>query len=163
MDDPSSWPAWYVAALAVFAAVLGGLAAYDARRRRIPNAVTYPAIAAAGALAFVSPAGPWWSFLLAGLFAGAALVLLALASRGGMGYGDAKLAALVGLLTGWPGILVALFVAAASGAAVGLALMTVGRARRGEPIPFAPALAAGAIVGLAAGGRLAHLLWPGLV
>lgn len=163
IDDLASWPAWYLAVMIGFAALLGGIAAYDARRRRIPNAVVYPAILAAALLALVSPSGPWWSFLGAGLLAALALGSLAAVSRGGMGFGDVKLGALIGLLVGWPGVLVALFVAVASGAVAGLTLVALGRLGRRDPLPFAPALAVGALVGLLAGERLARLLWPGLV
>jgi len=53
-------------------------------------------------------------------------------------------------------------VAFASGAVVGVALTVAGRLGRGESMPFAPALAIGALVGLLGGPGVAHLLWPGL-
>ena len=61
-----------------------------------------------------------------------------------MGGGDAKLAALIGLVAGWPGVLVAVFAAFAVGAAAGLLLIAIGRLSRRQPLPFAPALAFGA-------------------
>jgi len=155
-------PDWYPVVLALFGVLLAWLAQYDVRHRRIPNAALYPAIAAALALALAEPAAPWWSYAGGGLFAGALIVALELASRGGIGYGDAKLAALIGLLLGWPAVLVGLFVAFAVGAAAGLALVAGGRLARAEPMPFAPALAAGALAGLLVGQPVARFLWPGL-
>ena len=79
-----------------------------------------------------------------------------------MGGGDAKLAALIGLVAGWPAVLVAVFVAFALGAVAGLLLMAVGRLGRRDPLPFAPALAVGAATAALAGRQLAGLLWPGI-
>lgn len=86
-----------------------------------------PASAALGAL------------LPAGFF-----LLLAVASRGGVGGGDIKLAAVIGLFLGLPLALVAVFVASLAAGAVGLALLAAGRKRRWDPIPFGPFLALGA-------------------
>jgi prepilin signal peptidase PulO-like enzyme (type II secretory pathway) len=161
VHDPWGWPAWYLAVLALYACLLLALAVYDARHQRIPNAAVYPGIAAGLVLALVQPIGPWWSFVGAGVFAGVTLGLLALLT-GGVGMGDAKLAALIGLVVGWPAVLVALFAAFAIGAISGLLLIAVGRIGRRQPVPFGPALAAGAVVGLLGGPGTVRLLWPGL-
>ena len=156
----SSWPTWYVAIMVAYAVFLLAIAIYDARWQRIPNRAVYPAAAAALVLAFFQPAGPWWNFVLAGLFAGALLLGISIVSRGGLGIGDAKLAVLIGLMAGWPSVIAALFVAFAGGAVVGLLLLATGRIGRREPLPFGPALAAGAIVGIFAGPQIARTLWP---
>lgn len=68
-----------------------------------------------------------------------------------MGFGDVKLAALLGVVLAWDGLLVALFVAVLSGAIVGV----VQRARGGtRQIPFGPFLALGAAVSLFVGDAL---------
>lgn len=155
-----SWPAWYVVSLVAFGSLLAVIAAHDVRTRRVPNALVYPGIAAAALLAVLQPIAPWWTFLLSGLVAGLALGCIA-AISGGMGFGDAKLAALIGLLLGWPATLVGLFAAFAVGAAAGLALIATGVVRRHDPIPFAPALAVGAVIGLVTGPTVVGWLWPG--
>jgi prepilin signal peptidase PulO-like enzyme (type II secretory pathway) len=160
LESLAARPLWYLAGLVAYALFLLGVAIYDLRHRRIPNVAVYPAILAALGFAFVRPDGPWWSFVIAGLVAGAALALLAY--MGGMGFGDVKLAAFIGLMTGWPFVMAALFVAAAGGAIVGFALMATGRIGRREPIAFGPALAGGALVGLVAGPQVMHLLVPPL-
>ena len=157
----SSWPAWYVVALLAFGALLAVIAAHDARTRRIPNALVYPGIAAAVLVALLHPVAPWWTFVLSGVVAGVALGGIA-AFTGGMGFGDAKLAALIGLVLGWPATLVGLFAAFAVGAIGGVALIAAGVVRRRDPIPFAPALALGAAIGLVAGPTVSGWLWPGL-
>jgi prepilin signal peptidase PulO-like enzyme (type II secretory pathway) len=154
---------WTVPLVVGYAAFLTGIAVYDVRRHRIPNVAVYPAIVIAIVVAFVRPDGPWWSFLLSGLGAAAFFIALGTVSRGSMGMGDAKLAALIGLAAGWPGVLVALFVAFALGALAGVLLMAVGRLGRRDPLPFAPALAIGAATAAVAGRPLAGLLWPGVV
>lgn len=68
-----------------------------------------------------------------------------------MGFGDAKLAAVLGAMLGWESFLVALLVAIVLGAVVGVA----GRALGGErQIPFGPYLVAGAVVALFYGSAL---------
>ncbi len=157
----SSWPGWTVPLVVGYAAFLIGISVYDVRRHRIPNVAVYPAILVALGVAFVRPDGPAWSFLLAGLGAAAFFIVLGSVSGGAMGMGDAKLAALIGLVAGWPAVLVALFVAFALGAVSGLLLMALGRLGRRDPVPFAPALAVGAATAALAGRPLVGLLWPG--
>ena len=159
-NTPSSWPTWYVAILLAYAVFLGAIAIYDLRWQRIPNRAVYPAVTVAIALAFVQPTGPWWSFLLAGLFGGCLLLAIALASRGGLGLGDAKLAVLIGLMSGWPSVIAALFLGFAGGAVVGVGLLASGRLGRRDPMPFGPALAAGAIAAIFVGPQLVRVLWP---
>ena len=159
-NTPSSWPTWYVAILLAYAVFLVAIAIYDARWQRIPNRAVYPAVGAAIVLAFFQPTGPWWSFVLAGLFGGLLLFAVAIVSRGGLGLGDAKLAVLIGLMSGWPSILAALFLGFAGGAVVGVGLLASGRIGRRDPMPFGPALAAGAIAAIFVGPQLVRALWP---
>jgi prepilin signal peptidase PulO-like enzyme (type II secretory pathway) len=157
-----NWPAWMVVIGAGYAAFLVAIAVYDVRRQRIPNVAVYPAIGVALVVAFIRPDGAWWSFLVAGFLAAALFIALGIISPGAMGGGDVKLAALIGLVAGWPGVLVAVFVAFAVGAVAGLLLIALGRLGRREPLPFAPALAVGAVTAAVAGRQVAGLLWPGL-
>ena len=154
-------PAWLTWIGVGYAAFLVAIAVYDVRRHRVPNVAVYPAIAAAIGLAFVRPEGDWWSFLLAGLAAGAFFLVLGALNPAAMGGGDIKLAALIGLMAGWPGVLVAVFIAFAVGAVAGLTLIALGKLGRRDPLPFAPALAMGALTAAVAGHRVATLLWPG--
>ncbi len=161
-ESLSVWPAWIVLIGAGYAAFLTAIAVYDVRRHRIPNVAVYPAIGIALVVALVRPDGPAWSFLVAGLSAGAFFVALSAISDGAMGGGDVKLATLIGLVAGWPGVLVAVFVAFAVGAGVGLLLIGLGRLGRRDPLPFAPALAVGAATAAVAGRQVVGLLWPGI-
>jgi leader peptidase (prepilin peptidase)/N-methyltransferase len=90
----------------------------------------------------------------AAVAAGGLLFAAALAYPRGMGLGDVKLAAVMGLFLGRnvaPAILVALL----AGSAVGLAMIARhGAAARKQAIPFGPFLALGGITGLLAGDQL---------
>ena len=57
-----------------------------------------------------------------------------------MGFGDVKLAAFCGLVTGFPGVLMAIFGSFILGGLVGALLLASGLADRKTPIPFAPFL-----------------------
>ncbi|HKD53990.1 MAG TPA: A24 family peptidase [Steroidobacteraceae bacterium] len=65
-----------------------------------------------------------------------------LTGKEGMGYGDFKLFAALGAWLGWQMLLPTLLIAAAVGAVVGLALITLRGQSRSTPIPFGPFLAA---------------------
>lgn len=118
----------------------------DLEQGLIPNAVTYPGIVA-GVL-FGALSGALVSSVLAAAGAGAVFLLIAIASRGGMGGGDIKLAAMIGAFLGAPAVIVALFLAVALGASAGGVLVALGLRTRKQTIPFGPALAAGALIAL---------------
>jgi leader peptidase (prepilin peptidase)/N-methyltransferase len=74
-----------------------------------------------------------------------------------LGLGDVKLAAVVGLVTGWLGwgiAVVAAFLGFLLGGLAGVALVLAGRAGRRTAIPFGPFMLAGALVAVAQGGTL---------
>ncbi|WP_233234152.1 A24 family peptidase [Bordetella sp. LUAb4] len=81
-----------------------------------------------------------------------------LTGREGMGYGDFKLLAALGAWLGLAALPLLLLAASLTGALVGLFLIATRRARRGQPQPFGPYLAAAGIVTLFSGG-----LPPGLL
>lgn len=88
--------------------------------------------------------------------AGAFLVFLgvALLYPNGMGGGDIKLAGLLGLLVGFPGILVALWGAVFTGGVVAIALLILRRKGRKDAIPFGPFMSLGGIVVLLFGTEI---------
>jgi len=134
-----------------FVSVLVTVTVTDLERRVIPNAIL--AAGAIAGLAIIVPAEP--SSLperaAAALGAGGFLWLGTLRGGDGMGMGDVKLAALMGLYLG-TAVVVSLAVAFAGGAVAGLALLARhGAAARKRAIPFGPYLAAGGVLGLWAG------------
>jgi leader peptidase (prepilin peptidase)/N-methyltransferase len=130
----------------------------DLEHRIIPNRIT--ALGAVLALLIglaLDPAGEP-ERLIAGLAAGGFLLIAALAYPGGMGMGDVKLAAVMGLFLGRavaPAILIALLAGVLAG---GIVIARNGAAAgRKTTIPFGPFLALGAIVAVYVGLPLIDL------
>ena len=86
--------------------------------------------------------------LLGGAVALAPMLAVCSLSRGALGGGDVKMAALVGAVAGYPGVLVAPLVASASAGVVAVCLLVVGTAGRRATMPHGPFLAIGGIVAL---------------
>jgi leader peptidase (prepilin peptidase) / N-methyltransferase len=148
MGAEAIWPAL------VLVPALAAATATDLRARIVPDSLNLAtaALALASALAFDPASLP--ARLAAGAGAGAVLCGLALLRPGGMGLGDAKLAAVMGLCLG-AGVAVALIAAFALGAAAGaLLIVRHGASARRHAIPFAPFLAAGGLLALASGPEL---------
>ncbi len=71
-----------------------------------------------------------------------------------MGVGDIKLAFFMGLFLGWPGILVALFLAFFFGAIIGIGLIMSGKKQLSSEVPFGPFLVTGTFIALLWGQQL---------
>lgn len=130
-------------------------AVIDLEHRIIPNAITLPGSGLALLLGTALDPSGEPTRLIAGAAAGGFLLLAALAHPGGMGMGDVKLAAMMGLFLGSavaPAILVALL----AGTAVGAVVIARKGAREGRKtaVPFGPFLALGALTAVYAGGPL---------
>jgi leader peptidase (prepilin peptidase)/N-methyltransferase len=124
----------------------------DLEHRLVPNVITYPGIVVA--LLLAAAGGRLINAAIAAAGAGAVFLAIALISRGGMGGGDVKLAAMLGAFLGWPDAAVAILLAFIGGAAAGVALIVAGLRTRKDAIPFGPALAAGALIALYAADPL---------
>lgn len=124
----------------------------DLAHHIVPNAITYPGIVIG--LMMAAAGGRLLDGILTAAGAGAFFFLIALVSRGGMGGGDIKLAAMMGAFLGWPSVVVALLIAFAGGAMVGVLLIALGVRTRKDPIPFGPALAVGGMIALFFAGPL---------
>jgi leader peptidase (prepilin peptidase) / N-methyltransferase len=118
----------------------------DLERRIVPNRVVIPALVVA--LVVQTARDPSIEWVLAAIGAGGFFLVAALVYPAGMGMGDVKLAAFLGAWLG-SSVVVALFAGSliACVPAVGL-LLTQGSRARKIGLPFAPFLAAGAVVAL---------------
>jgi leader peptidase (prepilin peptidase)/N-methyltransferase len=135
-------------------AMVVAVAVIDAEHKIVPNRVLLPASLAAILIWGIGDPGKLPQHLLFGLAAGGLLLAVALAYPAGMGMGDVKLAGAMGLFLG-RSVAPALLVGFAAGAVVGIGIMIAqGSAARKRAIPFAPYLAAGAIVGQLFGAEL---------
>ena len=152
---PLSGVAWLrLLLLSAYLAVLVVVTVTDLEHGLILTRVVVPAsgLALAGALL----AGwPDLLYHLAGGLLGAGLIVLIIKLvPGGMGWGDARLAGFIGLATGLPGLLFALFSGFVAGGLLGGLLLASGRARRGDTLPLGPFLALGGAATLLYGDEM---------
>lgn len=134
----------------------------DWERGLILNKIVFPAIVAAIVISaafslflpdieivpFIGRAAAGGGIMLA-LF-----LLIVIVSRGGMGWADVKLAALIGLVTGFPLVFVALLIGVILGGVVAVLLLVFKIKKRKEAIPFGPFLAIATIVTLLWGNSI---------
>ncbi|MEV4775188.1 A24 family peptidase [Microbacterium sp. LTA6] len=151
-----------VLAVVVHLALLGiggWLLVIDVRTHRLPNRIVLPTLVALLVLVvaealLTGQSRPLIGAVLGMLILGGFYAALRMVSREGMGGGDVKLAAVIGVVLGWHGWQ-ALAVGAASafvlGALYALVLMALRRADRSTRIAFGPWMIVGAILGVAAG------------
>ncbi|MFA6533810.1 MAG: prepilin peptidase [Patescibacteria group bacterium] len=139
---------WQLAANCLFLVILLIIFIYDLKYYQILDKVVLPAIALALVINFWLGADIW-RLLLGGLVGGAWFLWQWLVSRGRwVGDGDIRLGLLLGVMLGWPQVILALFLAYISGAAVSLALLAAGKKKLKSPMPLGVFLAAGGAVGL---------------
>jgi leader peptidase (prepilin peptidase)/N-methyltransferase len=137
--------------------VLIPVALIDLDRRIIPNKILLPAAVAAVAIGAGLAPKELPEQLIAAAAAGGFLLLFALAYPKGMGMGDVKLAAVLGLYLG-RSVAVALIAGVLAGVLIGSAIMARVGVQEGRKtaVPFGPFLALGAIVALFAGPAIVH-------
>jgi len=156
---------WALPAFLVLFASLLAISAIDLEHYIIPNRVVYPTLAIALPLLAAAAAidGRWRPLehaAIGALVAWGLLLVIHVVSPRGMGFGDVRLAFVLGLFLGWLGldhVFLGLFLGFLFGAVVGLALIVARRKGRREHIPFGPFLAAGAVVAVVAGSPI--LTW----
>ena len=123
---------------------------YDLKHYIIPDKIIYPAILIALIFNF--------SNLLSGFLAAGFFLLIVLISKGRwMGVGDIKLAFLMGLMLGFPKILVGLFLAFLIGSIIGMLLIFLHKKTFKSEVPFAPFLIIGLSIAYFFGEKL--IVW----
>ena len=138
----------------VFVSTLLAVTLTDLERRIIPNKILLVAAVLGVAIAAGGDPDSLAERAIAAAAAGGLLLAAALAYPRGMGLGDVKLAATMGLFLGRD-VAAAVLVALVVGSVVGLAMIArEGAAARKRAIPFGPFLAFGGVVGLFAGDEM---------
>jgi len=162
-------------ALAGVSAYLTAVAVVDLEHLVIPDALVGVGLILGLALAplwplmgeprpFLSLTGPLGGLvggLASGLGAGVLFLVVYLLARGGLGGGDVLLVVPLGLLTGFPGVLVMLGTAILLAGGLALLLLATRRRGRKDAIPFGPFLCLGTLVALLYGREAvsAYLVW----
>jgi leader peptidase (prepilin peptidase)/N-methyltransferase len=138
----------------VFITTLAAITLTDLEQRIIPNKILLVAAILCLAVAVPTDPGGVPERLIAAAGAGAAFFLVVLAYPQGLGLGDVKLAATMGLFLG-RAVAPAIFAALLIGSAVGLILIArYGSSARKMAIPFGPFLALGGIIGMLVGNQV---------
>jgi leader peptidase (prepilin peptidase) / N-methyltransferase len=161
-------PDWVVPAYLVFFVCLVSITIIDAERQIIPNYIVYPTIFASIPLLTLAAVvqGEWDRFgqaMLGATLAWLALLAIHLVSPAGMGFGDVRLAFVLGLFLGWIGlshVLTGLFLGVALIAVIGVLLALFRLKSLQEHIAFGPFLAAGSALAVFAGEPLIRW-WTG--
>ena len=129
----------------------------DARTHRLPNRIVLPTLGAVVLLVVLDGVltgdlERMLRSLLGGLALGGFYALMRLMSRQGIGGGDVKLAAVIGVVLGWHSwttLLIGALAAFVLGAVYALALMALRRADRNTRIAFGPWMIVGAVLAIA--------------
>jgi leader peptidase (prepilin peptidase) / N-methyltransferase len=150
-------------ALLYLAAVCIALSLIDIDVKRLPDAIVLPSylvlVVLLGVASLVE--GDWWPFAraLIGAVAGFGFYfLLAFIYPAGMGFGDVKLAGVLGLVLawfGWAELLVGAFTGFLLGGVVGVALIVLRLGTRKTMIPFGPYMMVGTWLAIVWGGAVA--------
>jgi leader peptidase (prepilin peptidase)/N-methyltransferase len=153
---------WLLPALLYLVAISVALALIDVEHHRLPNAIVLPSYLVAGVLLVIPALAAAQPGRLVRMAAGAAVTygvyfLLMFINPRGMGFGDVKLAGILGGYLGWfswGSAVVGGFLAFAVGGAAGILLILVRRAGMKTMIPFGPYMLIGAWLGLGYGAQL---------
>ncbi len=125
---------------------------YDLKHLIIPDNVLVPAIIIAALYRiieglFISKSLLSLYYLLSIAVPCGFFLLIYLLSKGKwIGFGDVKLAILLGLILGWPNILLGLFLSYLIGGIIGIGLVIISKKQMKSEVPFAPFLIAGTMI-----------------
>jgi leader peptidase (prepilin peptidase)/N-methyltransferase len=152
---------------------LVAMSAIDLERMIVPVRVFYPTLVVTALLLGIASVvygreGALWRAAVVGIASSALFFVIHVVQPRGMGFGDVRLAGLVGFSTGWLGdgwhaaarAGAAFLAAFVLGAVIGLGVMAATGGGRKTKIPFAPFLAAGGVVSVLFGSTIAHA-WLG--
>lgn len=157
---------WTTAADDVFVAGLFALACVDLERYLLPRRIVYTTAGLSGGLLVLASAATGrWGHLGVGAACGAVAFgifwVLNRANPRWLGYGDVRLAGVIGFVLGWLGAeyaLIGFLIANLAGVVVAAGLMAGGRMGLRSKMPYGVFLAAGSVVTVLAGAPLAQLL-----
>ena len=149
----------------VYSGVLIAIAVIDLKHQLILNKIVYPVAVVALIVNFFVPDLFYLHNFLFGLLGGAfgfifllaaAFLSIVILKKEGMGMGDVKMAAMMGLMVGFPNIIVALFVGIILGGFTAIFLMIFKKKSRSDIIPFGDFLAIGTIIAMLWGSDIIH-------
>jgi leader peptidase (prepilin peptidase)/N-methyltransferase len=152
-------PAWQLIVYWILTSILIVVSFIDYEFHIIPNGLVLAGVVTVLAANIAGYNIPFmegiYGLALGGGFLGAvALISLFILKKEGMGGGDIKLMAMMGLFIGWQLTLLALMLSVLLAALASLLLMALNKIKRGDHIPFGPFLALGSIISLFYGSEI---------
>jgi leader peptidase (prepilin peptidase)/N-methyltransferase len=145
---------WETLLVTIYSSLLITITGIDLEHQKIPNLLIYPAIALALAMIPILYINDLWMTLAGGALGFGVLFLLAVLAPGSMGMGDVKLVLFLGLILGYPEIVLALFLAFVSGGLISGILLALKRIGRKDTVAFGPYLALGGFMTLLYGSEI---------
>lgn len=146
-----------LAVFIIYSCILVVLAVIDLEQKLILNKIVYP-MAVVAIIANIFLPEPSIKNFLFGLAGGAIsftiLLIPALVYSKGMGWGDVKMAGLLGLMTGFPNVFVGIIGGIILGGLLAIILLVLKKKGRKDGIPFGPFLALGTMIALFWGGPI---------
>ncbi|MDC3416978.1 prepilin peptidase [Aquibacillus salsiterrae] len=126
----------------------------DIREKLILDVITLPSIVLLLIIRMFIGGQPFLFYLLGGAVGFGLLLLIAIVSKGGMGGGDIKLYAAIGLALGPIQTIMSLVLASLFGAVIGIVFISTGLVKRKEPIAFGPFILIGTLVAYLYGNQI---------
>jgi len=141
-------PSWRLLKYLFYLSLLQLVTLTDLRYRLVLNVVIYPALPIVLLTHLLSPHPGVLNALLGSAIGPIPFLLVVLLRRGAMGAGDVKLAALIGVMVGFPHVLWALMLGILAGGIGALLILVTGRGGLKSYIPYGPFLCLGAALAL---------------
>lgn len=150
---------WDFLTTAFLAGILIVMTFIDIDHQIIPDGLVLTGLIGGAVFLLAGLTVPWLDALLGLLVGGGSFYLVALLSewilkREGMGGGDIKLMAMIGLFLGWRMTLLAILLSVYAGGLIGGTLLLLKIKKRGEAIPFGPFIALGTLIAALYGTQL---------
>ncbi len=146
---------WELIPALLLVSILVAIMQTDIKAFLIPNRIIGTGILLAFIIRLFIHPYPLWDYALGFVVGGGVLYLLAVIYKEGMGGGDIKLLAFIGLILGWQMTLFTLFLGSILGLLFAM-LRSKGRLKRKQIIPFGPFLGLGAIISYLWGMDIVH-------
>jgi leader peptidase (prepilin peptidase) / N-methyltransferase len=137
-----------------YSCIFMAIALIDLEHQLILNRIVYPAALCALLISLLLHRPPVLSSIIGGAIGFVLLLVIVMVSRGGMGFGDVKMAGLIGLAVGFPMVFVSLLVGIILGGLTAIVLLLFRIKKRKEVMPFGPFLSLAAVITLLWGSNI---------
>jgi prepilin signal peptidase PulO-like enzyme (type II secretory pathway) len=145
---------WQTLLYSLYASLLILMGSIDLEHQKIPNILVYPAIGIGLIMIPLLHLSTPWMMLAGGLLGFGVLFLIAVIAPGAMGMGDVKLVLFLGIILGFPDIVLTLFLAFVTGGLIAGFLLALKKLGKKDTIAFGPFLALAGIITLLYGSQI---------